>query len=105
MGGLWRCRVYLAALLVCGACGPTRYVTIVHHQAQRALDEAAAVQAETLAPYEFTIAQADLRRARELAGYSRWSDAIELGKKATTYAEKARAIAVEQAQKPKEIKE
>jgi hypothetical protein len=77
------------ALLLCAGCGPFSYLSMVSAQASRSVEEARAVNAEQLAPYEFTAAVEYLHKAREVGGYARYEEAVEWGKKARDYGDKA----------------
>ncbi len=67
-------------------CGPASYVSVVTRDASRTLAEAGAHGAAQRAPYEWTSAILYLDRARELAGYARWQDALVCGRRASTLA-------------------
>jgi hypothetical protein len=55
--------------------------------------EARTLNAEQLAPYEFTAATQYLRRSMELAGYARFHDANNFAKKALVQAADAKKVA------------
>ncbi len=95
----------IGLLAASAGCGPVEYVREVTGRASSAVADARRANAEVLAPYEFTIAVENLERARELAGYSRYHDAIDFGKKAADFAFKARDTAREKSAKPKESAE
>jgi hypothetical protein len=86
--------VPVAALLVACAigCGPIEYID-VSTKAGAALAAAKRVDAERLAPYEYTAAEEYLHKAREEAGYSQYQVSIEFGRRAEALAMRARALA------------
>jgi hypothetical protein len=69
------------------------YVSRVTLQAQHAVNGARGAQAEQLAPYEYTIAVESLHKARELAGHSRWQEALKIGNDAIKYGKDAEVLA------------
>ncbi len=75
----------VACTLVTG-CGPATYVSVVTREASHTLAEAGVHGAAQRAPYEWTAALVYLDRARELAGYARWQDALVCGRRASTLA-------------------
>lgn len=77
-----------------GGCGPVEYINQVSFKAASALAAAKEAQADRLAPYEYTAAEAYLHKAREEASYAQYQDSIEYGRKAEEQAHKARAIAL-----------
>lgn len=80
------------------ACGPAGYYAGVTRDATRAVIEARTSGAPRLAPYEWTSAMLYLERARELAGYARWQEAMALGRRAAALAR----AATERTRKPAE---
>lgn len=86
----------LASPLVCfsSGCGPVEYINQVSFKAASALAAAKEAQADRLAPYEYTAAEAYLHKAREEASYAQYQDSIEYGRKAEEQAHKARALAL-----------
>lgn len=70
----------LAVVLACG-CGPASYFSITR-EASRTLAEATAKGGQEAAPYELTAGLLYLAKARELAGYARWQDALVCGRRA-----------------------
>jgi hypothetical protein len=78
-------RIALAMLALATGCGPIEYISVVTLQASKALQEAKAVGAPELAPYEYTAAVEYLHQARLVGGYARYGDAIEFGKKARDF--------------------
>src|SRR4051812_32651997 len=95
-------RVFLLMILVGAGCGPIEYVTTVTFQASRAVAQAKQARAESLAPYEYTIAVESLHKSRELAGHARWQDALVFGKNALDYGRKAESLAEEKRVRPDE---
>ena len=79
----------LALLTLVGGCGPAGYYAGVTREATRAVIEARAHGAPKLAPFEWTSAMLYLERARELAGYARWQEALALGRRAAALARAA----------------
>jgi len=88
--------------LVGAGCGPIEYVTTVTFQASKAVAQAKQARAETLAPYEYTIAVESLHKSRELAGHARWQDALVFGRSALDFGRKAETIAAEKRTRPDE---
>ncbi len=80
-------------LLLASACGPITYVHRVTFGATGDVAEARTLNAEQMAPYEFTAATQYLRRSKELAGYARFHDANNFAKKALTQAADAKKVA------------
>ena len=64
------------------------------NRAASAVSAAKLASAERYAPYEYTAAEEYLHKAREEAGYAEYQDAIEYGRKAEDFGNRARAIAV-----------
>ncbi|HEX3903900.1 MAG TPA: DUF4398 domain-containing protein [Polyangia bacterium] len=88
--------VLLAPLLVSSVgCGPVEYINQVGNKAASAVSAAKLASAERYAPYEYTKAEEYLHKAREEAGHAEYEDAIEYGRKAEEFANRARAITVE----------
>ena len=98
-------RILWAVGLAVSGCGPVEYVTIVTRQASRAVDDARRADADKLAPYEFTVAVESLHKSRELAGHSRWQDAVRFGQDALDQARKAAMLAEEKHARPEEKNE
>jgi Domain of unknown function (DUF4398) len=63
--------------------------------AEVALEGARAAGAPKAAPYEYTSAEAYLRKAREEIGYAQYGVAAELAEKSTSFATEARKKAVD----------
>jgi Domain of unknown function (DUF4398) len=91
-----RCVSTVAVLAVAPllGCGPVEYISQVGNKAASAVSSAKLAQADRFAPYEYTAAEEYLHKAREEAGYAEYQDAIEFGRKAEDFANRARAIAV-----------
>ncbi len=91
-----RCVPTVAVLAVAPllGCGPVEYISQVSNRAATAVSSAKLSQADRYAPYEYTAAEEYLHKAREEGGYAEYQDAIEFGKKAEDFANRARAIAV-----------
>ena len=85
------------AALALSACGPIQYVSTVTFDAARTVAEAKSARALELAPYEYTGAQEYLHKARELAGYARFQEAVRFGRRAKELALKAKERARERA--------
>ncbi len=90
----------MLAFLWVGACGPVQYVAQVTQDASREVAAARSSQADKYAPYEMTMAEEYLHKARELAGYAKYQDAIRFGKKAELMAKTAREICMKEIAKP-----
>lgn len=69
-------------------CGPVT-ATAVIGDAETAVGRAHSAQAERYAPYETTLADLYLAKAREEQGHARYAEAGELGRAAQTFAETA----------------
>jgi hypothetical protein len=82
------------------ACGPIEYITTVTMQAQKAVKQAKNAQAETLAPYEYTLAVETMMKARELAGYARFQEAVHYGKESVKYGREAEGLALSKGAAP-----
>ena len=74
-------------------CGPIQYLSVVAWQAAHAVKAAEQAQAEKKAPYEYTSAVEYLHKARHLGGRAHYEDAVEFGRRAKDYAEKAQKLA------------
>src|SRR5262249_29220646 len=93
----------IALLLLISAsagCGPIEYITVVTFDASKAVQEAKASRAAELAPYEYTSAVEYLHKAREVGGYARYHDAIQLGKKARDFGHEAVKLSRERGMRP-----
>lgn len=91
----------LGVVLVAG-CGPIEYISTVTFQATKAVDRARKAGAEGRAPYEYTMASQYLHKARDLAGYSRYQEAVAFGKSSLEWGRKAEAMCVEKSSRPVE---
>jgi hypothetical protein len=92
-------RIALLCLVAVGGCGPIEYISTVTFEASKAVQEAKASRAPELAPYEYTAAVEYLHKAREVGGYARYHDAIELGKKARDFGHEAVKLSRERGEK------
>jgi hypothetical protein len=79
-------------------CGPVEYLSQVTSRAATAVAQAERVEAERLAPYEYTQAREYLHKAREEAGQSAFENAAAYGRRAEEMAGKARALVREQSE-------
>jgi len=81
--------------MVLGAagCGPVGYLQQVHGKAREAVTEAKRAGAEAAAPYEYVSAVEYLKKAQEEGDHAEYQVAIEYGRRAETFAERARKIA------------
>jgi hypothetical protein len=93
---------FLLLLVALGGCGPIEYISRVTLQGQHAVNGAREAHAAELAPYEYTIAVESLHKARELAGHSRWQEAIRIGGDAIKYGKDAEVMAREKSARPDE---
>jgi Domain of unknown function (DUF4398) len=84
----------LCALAAVGAggCGGVHYAISVNSAASR-VEEAKAVGAEQLAPYEYYYAREHLEQAQVEASEASYSDAANLAEEAEEYANKAIELA------------
>lgn len=82
------CFLLLISILMCG-CGPIMS-TSRRQDAEEALKQAKAANADTLAPYEYTLSQEYLRKADELWGYSEFGYSVEYAQKALEMAQAAK---------------
>jgi hypothetical protein len=83
----------LCALVVAGGgCGGVHYAIAVNSAASR-VEEARAVGAEQLAPYEYYYAKEHLEQAQVEAAEASYSDAANLAETAEEYAQKAVELA------------
>lgn len=98
MKRLLTCGILFVSL--CG-CGPVRSSSALADARDR-LEAARQVGAEKRAPYEWTAATLYLRQAREEMGRSQYEYATAFARKASSYAEKARAVAVDVARSEKD---
>lgn len=84
----------LGCLLFLSGCGPVTYVSRVTFGATGEVAQARVVNAERMAPYEYTAASEYLRRSQELAGYARFQDANAFAQRAREHAKKAKEVAM-----------
>jgi Domain of unknown function (DUF4398) len=82
--------VLLGALSACGPVQSTAYLL----DADVALEAARTADAEKYAPYEYTAARLYLLKAREEVGYSDYDVALDFARKASKYANEAKAKAL-----------
>ncbi len=78
-------------LLLTG-CGPTTYLHRVTFGASPQMAQAKVGNAEKMAPYEYTRAREYLYQSMWLAGYARWADSNDFGKKAGDAAVMSREV-------------
>jgi len=81
----------LTALLV--GCGPVQSTSYLI-DTETMLEAARTAQADKLAPYEWTAANLYLAKSKEEVGYSDFEQAVDYGKKAVSFATKARDVAL-----------
>ena len=86
---------WLLLLVPLSACAAGRSAYFLVN-AERTYNSAREAKAEERAIYEFTLAQAYLDKAKEEAGYSRYSASEKLAKASMEYAAKAQELAEEQ---------
>ncbi|HEY1696931.1 MAG TPA: DUF4398 domain-containing protein [Polyangiaceae bacterium] len=82
----------LLAVLGAGGCGGVHYAIAVNSASSR-VEEAKAVGAEQLAPYEYYYAKEHLEQAQVEASEASYSDAANLADEAEEYANKAIELA------------
>lgn len=82
----------LALLAALAGCAPI-HSNVNVAGAEVALEGARAAGAQKSAPYEYTAAEAHLRKAREEMGWARYGAAAELAERARQLAEEAKAKA------------
>jgi hypothetical protein len=87
-----RLRIAVLASVPLIGCGGVNYAIAVNSAASR-VEEAKAVGAEQLAPYEYYYAKEHLEQAQIEAGEASYSDAANLAEEAETYAAKAIELA------------
>ena len=80
--------ILLLVLVLMSACGPIMS-TSRRSDAEEALAKAKAVNADVLAPYEYTMSQEYLRKADELWGYSEFGYSSEYAQKSIDMAKAA----------------
>lgn len=90
----------MAGVVALSGCGPIEYISQVSTRASSAVSGAKAAEADRYAPYEYTASEEYLHKAREAGGHAHYQDAIDYGRKAEDFANRARAIALAQSTKP-----
>ena len=92
-----RLRVAIAALALAAlgltGCGPIQSTSLIL-DADTQLEAARAADGPKFAPYEYTLADAYLHKAREEQGYADYEVCIDFAQKALDNAKKAKDIAV-----------
>jgi hypothetical protein len=78
----------MALWCILSGCGGVHYAIVVNSAAAR-VEEAKAVGAEQLAPYEYYYAKEHLEQAQLEASEASYSDAANLAEEAETFANKA----------------
>lgn len=81
------------------ACGPIEYINQVTRKANSEVAAARSVDAETWAPYYFTLAVEYLEKAHEEASRADYQAANRFGRKSHDAAVRARDLAIERARK------
>jgi len=89
----------LLGLTFAVGCGPIQSTSALI-DADVEIEGARAAGAQTAATMEFTSAEAYLKKARELAGYSQYENAAVFATKATELAKEARAKALAAGNRP-----
>ena len=85
---LWGLVLGVLGALGASGCGGTLYA-VQASSASSKVNEAKAIGAEKLAPYEFYLAEEHLQKASEEASHANYGDAVELAEKAEEAADKA----------------
>ncbi|MDQ3262665.1 MAG: DUF4398 domain-containing protein [Myxococcota bacterium] len=80
----------LAALTACGPVQSTAFLL----DAEVQIEAARTAQADKLAPYEWTLANLYIHKAREEVGYSDFEAAVDFARKASLNANEARKVAM-----------
>lgn len=93
MTGVLRLCALGAPLVLLSACGPFTYVSRVTFGATPETARARVINGEKMAPYEYTAATEYLKKSKELAGYARFHDANNFGKKSRDMAEQSQKVA------------
>lgn len=91
----------LFALAAAAGCGPIQSTPALI-EADVELQAARSAGAATAAPYEFTSAEAYLRKAREEASYAQYQPATDFALKARDLAKEAREKALNASNRPTE---
>ena len=84
-----------AALATLAGCGPT-YSTSLIMDADVQIEAARSADAPRIAPYEYTLAESYLHKAREEQGYADYDVCIRFAKKALENAKLAKEKAIQQ---------
>lgn len=87
-----RLSLCLCGLLTGLGCGPVQSTALLV-DANKHVEEARRAGAEERAPYEWTSANLYLQKAREEVGHSAYETAVQLARKASQYAQEAKARA------------
>jgi hypothetical protein len=88
-----RLLIALAGLTLAAGCGPIQSTSALL-DADVELEGARAAGAPVSAPFEYTTAEAYLRKARELAGYSQYENAAVFAARSREIAKEARVKAL-----------
>lgn len=91
----------LLALAAAAGCGPIQSTPALI-EADVEVEAARSAGAPVAAPYEFTSAEAYLRKAREEAGYAQYQPATDFALKARDLAREAREKALNASNRPTE---
>ncbi len=91
----------LFALAAAAGCGPIQSTPALI-EAEIEVEAARTAGAAATAPYEFTSAEAYLRKAREEAGYAQYQAATDFALKARDLGKEAREKAINASNKPTE---
>ena len=75
-------------------CGPTQSTSLIM-DADNQLEAAKSADAQKLAPYEYTAADAYLHKAREEQGYADYEVSIGFAQKALDFAKQAKEISLQ----------
>ena len=94
-----RLLIALLGLTLFAGCGPVQSTSSLI-DADVEIEGARAAGAQTAAPYELTTAEAYLKKARELAGYSQYENSAVFAAKARDLATEARVKSLAASNKP-----
>jgi hypothetical protein len=94
----------LFGLILVTGCGPVQSTSALI-DADVEIEGARAAGAQAAAPYELTTAEAYLKKARELAGYSQYENSAVFAAKARDLATEARNKALAASNRPDKEKE
>lgn len=86
--------IFLLLMASAVACGPIMSTTNIS-DAKDAIAKAEKVNAEQLAPYEYTSAVEYMKKADELWGHSKFGDSVDYAKRAISFAQAAEKKAQE----------